>query len=321
MLIVRHVVLGTVLSMGILAAFAGDNGIDTSRVSIEPRRSEVAVRSDIRVDSNLVLIPVSVTDRNHHSVTGLDRGAFRIFEDRRERSVEQFSRDEEALSLGIVFDSSGSMVNKLRSARQAVGEFLKSANPEDEFFLVNFRNQPELAVPFTHRSEEIQNRLIFTESRGKTALLDAVYLALHYMKRAQNPRRALLVISDGGENESRYTQSELRNVVRETDTWIYSVGIFDSTSPVLPEEERGGPQLLTNLARESGGRQFAVERLTDLPEAMAAIGEELRNRYILAYSSSKPGRDGKYHRIQVKLTEHADWHVASRAGYYAPAEH
>jgi VWFA-related protein len=183
------------------------------QVSIVPRpkppaTSEILPKGNIRVDTNLVLIPVTVTDPLNRFVTGLEKENFRIFEDKIEQQISQFSSEDAPLSVGIIFDCSGSMGSKLEKSRQAVAQFFKTANPEDEFFLVEFNDRADLVIKFTTSLEEIQNRLTFTQSKGKTALLDAVYLGLHEMKRAKNPRKALLIISDGGDNNSRYTETE-----------------------------------------------------------------------------------------------------------------
>jgi Ca-activated chloride channel homolog len=281
-------------------------------------------RSDIRVDSNLVLIPVTVTDPLNRFVTGLDRENFRIFEDKSEQKVTHFASEDAPLSVGVVFDISGSMGSKLQKSREAVTQFFKTANPQDEFFLVEFNDRPQLVVDFTTHLEEIQNRLTFTQSRGRTALLDAVYMAMHNMKKAKNPRKALLIISDGGDNSSRYTESEVKSRVREADVQIYAIGIFE---PVANRgrtpEEMAGPSLLSEIAEQTGGRNFPVDNLNELPDVAAKIGVELRNQYILGYTPTNLERDGKYRRVQVKLVQprglpplRASW----RLGYYAPTQ-
>ncbi len=280
----------------------------------------IASRSDIRVNANLVLIPVSVTDPKNHPMTGLVSDEFRVFEGKAEQKIVQLSSDEAPISVGIVFDASGSMAGKLVKAREAVAQFLRGTNPGDEFFLVNFNSTASLAVPFTSDPDEIHDRLMSTDSKGKTALLDAVYLALHYMKGAKNHRKALLVISDGGDNDSRYSERETRKMVQEADTWIYAIGIYARGTQTLPEEERGGPKLLTDIAEESGGRQFEVHSASELPEVATKVGLELRHQYILAYTPANPEADGKYRRVQVKLVDRRDLHLSWRPGYYAPAQ-
>ncbi len=193
----------------------------------DPNESITDRRSDIRVDTTLVLIPVSVTDPMSRFVTGLDKENFKLSEDKVDQEITQFSSEDAPLSVGIVFDTSGSMGAKLQRSRQAVTQFMKTANPQDEFFLVEFNDRPELVLTFTPDTEEIQNRLTFTQAKGRTALLDGVYMAMNQMKKAHNPRKAILIISDGGDNSSRYTETEVKNAVREADVQIYAIGIFE----------------------------------------------------------------------------------------------
>jgi Ca-activated chloride channel homolog len=290
-------------------------GADQAPVSIQPRHARTAVLNDIRVDSNLVLIPVSVTDPRNHAVTGLRRESFRVFEGKTEQTLLHFASEDAPVSVGIVFDSSGSMRDKLAQSREAVARFLDSANPQDEFFLVDFNSTVEIAAPFTGDPAAIESRLLFTGSNGRTALLDAVCQAMEYMKKARNPRKALLVISDGGDNDSRYTESEIHRRVRETDLWIYAIGIYHRGGIMLPEGERG-ETLLESLADESGGRHFAVGNPADLPEIAGNIGRELRHQYVIGYRPATSGRAGKYHRVQVKLVEGRDLKVTWRPGYF-----
>ncbi len=261
-------------------------------------------RTDIRVDSNLVLIPVTVTDPMNRFVTGLERENFKLFEDKKEQSISAFSSEDAPLSVGVIFDCSGSMGRKLEKSRQAVSQFFKTANPEDEFFLVQFNDTANLIQPFTRNLEEIQNRLTFTQSKGETALLDAIYLGLHEMKKAKNPRKALLLISDGGDNNSRYTEGEIKNLVKEADVQIYAIGIYESGSNrARTPEEASGPALLTEIAEQTGGRQYSVENLNELPDIAAKIGVELRNQYILGYSPLNQDHDGKYRHVKVTLVQ------------------
>src|SRR5437868_2358553 len=188
-----------------------------SAIVIQPRArmgsGPVARAPDIRVDTNLVLINVSVTDPLNRFVTGMEKENFRLFEDRKEQQVIHFAMEDTPLTVGLVFDTSGSMGAKLGKAREAVFEFLKIANPADEFFLVEFNDRPSLARDLTPNVELIRNRLTFTQSKGGTALLDAVYMSVHHMKKAHNPRKALLIISDGGDNGSRYSENQIRNLI------------------------------------------------------------------------------------------------------------
>ncbi len=333
--------VGLLLAIFSASGFAEDNPKPNSsksaatsgpdpRVSIEPRLRTPKTtdadpsdrRPNLRIDSTLVLIPVSVTDPMNRFVTGLEREHFRVFEDKVEQEIKQFSSEDAPLSVGIVFDTSGSMGSKLLKSRQAVSQFFKTANPEDEFFLVQFNDRPSLAVPFTRNIEEIQSTLTFTQSKGRTALLDGVYLAMNQMKKAHNPRKALIVISDGGDNSSRYTESEIKNAVREADVQIYAIGIFEPMgSRGRTAEEMSGPGLLSEIAEQTGGRHFPVDNLNELPDIAAKIGIELRNQYVLGYSPKNVERDGKYRRVSVKLAQPRGLPPLKaffRLGYYAP---
>jgi Ca-activated chloride channel family protein len=307
---------------------------DDDKVSITPRSKaadkelkgpELEQRSDrIRVDTTLVQINVTVTDPLNRFVTGLEKEHFRLFEDKIEQKILDFSSEDAPLSIGLVFDTSGSMGGKLQKSRQAAVQFFKTANPEDEFFLIEFNDRPELVVPFTPDTEEIQTRLQFAQSKGKTALLDGVYMAMNQMKKARNPRKAILIISDGGDNNSRYTESEIKNAVREADVQIYGIGIFEPIgSRGRTPEEQMGPGLLNEVAELTGGRSYNVENLNELADIAAKIGIELRNQYVLYYSSTNRTRDGKYRHVNVKLVQPRGLPPLKaffRLGYYAPAQ-
>jgi len=297
-------------------------------VNITPRKGaktpapETAVdkRSDIRVDTTLVLIPVSVTTLLGTFVANMDKENFRLYEDKVQQEILTFSNQDAAMSIGIVFDTSGSMGEKLKKSREAVVQFMKIANPEDEFFMIQFSDRPELVVPFTHATEEIANKLLYTKSHGSTALLDGVYMAMNQMRKAKNPRKAILIISDGGDNNSRYTQTEVKNAVVESDVQIYGIGIFGGGTTV---EEASGPDLLRRLATMTGAHSYTVDRLSEMPDVAFKIAIELRNEYVLGYSPKNAARDGKYHRVEVKLLKVAGLpplKAAFRTGYYAPGQ-
>lgn len=327
----RHLVVSVLLS-GLGLAWLCSFGMaadDNQKVTIEPRaKLKTAVppapRSNIRIDTNVVQIPVTVTDPLNRFVTGLDKDNFRIFEDKAEQKLQYFASEDAPISVGLIFDTSGSMGSKLEKSRQAVAQFFKTTNPEDEFFLVEFNDRPELVHPFTTDLEEIQNKLTFTQSKGRTALLDGVYLGLHTAKKAKNARKALLIISDGGDNSSRYTESEVKNLVREADVQIYAIGIYENgAGRGRTSEEMAGPGLLTEISEQTGGRAFQVDNLNELPDIAAKIGIELRNQYLLGYTPSNLERNGKYRKVQVKLVQpkglpplKAFW----RMGYYAPTQ-
>ncbi len=324
-----------ILPVALLAAvFAakpqGDSSSSGAQTSIVPRakgaeeNANPGPRAVLRSDTNVVLVPVTVTDPINRFVTGLEEDAFEVYEDNVKQKIVSFGSEDSPLSVGIVFDTSASMGNKLVRSRLSVAEFFKTANPEDEAFLVEFNDRPQLVVPLTHNLEEIQNQLTFTQSKGRTALLDGVYLALSTMKKARNPRKALIIISDGGDNSSRYTASEVKNLVKEADVQIYGIGIYENGSNRgRTPEELSGPEMLTDLSEPTGGRHFVVENIEELPDVAAKIGVELRNQYVVGYSPSNQARDGKYRKIRIKLiqqrglpTLRAFW----RVGYFAPTQ-
>ncbi len=273
--------------------------------------------ASIRVEKTLVLVNVTVIDWKGRLVTGLKRENFKLFEDKAEQHISDFTFEDVPISAGLVVDTSGSMGPKLSHARLAATRFLETANTDDEFFLVHFSNSPDLSMPFTRNVEEIQKRLALTKASGKTALLDAIRLSLHCMKDAQNSRKAILLVSDGSDNASRYSEREIKNLLLEADVPIYAVGIFE------PYAARGnGPKLLMEIAEASGGRYFKLKNVTELPEMAAKIGSQLRNQYMLGYEPTNLERNGKYRRIKVKVdVPQGEPGVDAyfRQGYFAPA--
>ena len=282
-------------------------------------------QANIRSDTNLVLVPVTVCDPFNRPVTGLEKEHFKVFDDKVEQTITHFAMDDEPVAVGLVFDVSGSMGPKLQKSRQAAAAFFKTANPDDEFFLVEFNDTPKLEVPLTQNVEEIQNHLTCAQSKGRTALLDAIFLAMHELKKSKKNRKALLIISDGGDNSSRYSEAEVRTLVREADVLIYAIGVFEpyglrSRTP----EESAGPGLLNDLCEQTGGRHLPAD-VNELPDIAAKIGVELRNRYVLGYSPTNPSRDGRYHTLQVKVITPKELKLPVlrtyfRHGYYAPAQ-
>ena len=291
------------------------------KLGVPPAESRPSAK--LRIDTNLVLVPVSVFDPQNRPVTGLEKEHFRVLDDHVEQTITHFSMDDEPVAVGLVFDISGSMGPKLQKSRQAAAEFFRTSNTEDEYFLVEFNDQPKLVVPLTRNVEEIQNQLTWAQSKGRTALLDAIFLALSEMKKSKKNRKALLIISDGGDNSSRYTESEVRNLVRENDVLIYAIGVFEAGSGRLrTSEEAGGPGLLNELCDQTGGRHLPADA-SELPDIAAKIGVELRNRYVLGYSPTSRLRDGRYHTLQVKVVPPKGLPPLRpyfRRGYYAPAQ-
>ena len=196
-----------------------------------PGALKVRPGSFIRMNVDLVLVPVTVTDPMNRLVTGLEKSDFQVYENSKEQSIRSFAAEDAPVSIGIIFDLSGSMTSKLLRAKEAILQFIKTANPQDEFFVIGFNDRPELIEDFTSSVEDIQARLATVRSGHRTALLDAIYYGVQKMRDARHERKALLVVSDGGDNRSRYTEGEVRAEVREADVEIYSIGIFDPYAP------------------------------------------------------------------------------------------
>lgn len=274
----------------------------------------------LRSDVDLVLVPVTITDPQERLVIGLHPKDFEVFEGKARQEIRHFSMEDTPVSLGVIFDMSSSMNSKIDRAREAVLEFLKTANPQDEFFLIAFADRPEQISDFTTSVEDVQARLLQTFPKGRTALLDAIYMGIAMMRQARYSRKALLIISDGGDNHSRYTEGEIRSVVKEADVVLYGVGIYDHYFST-PEEQLG-PQLMTNLTEITGGRTFTLDNPNDLPAVAHFIGVQLRNQYVIGYRPSASSRNGKWRKIKVKLRALKGLpplKVCAKTGYYAPS--
>lgn len=289
---------------------------DTPGVVVNPHKG-------VKMDVDLALINATVTDPYNRLVTGLDPDNFRIFEDNIEQEVVTFSSEDVPISIGVIFDYSGSMANKAAKAREAAIQFFKTANPADEFFLVSFNERAELTSSFTNSVEDLQSRMLLTNPKGRTALLDAIYLGLSEMRSAHNAKRALLILSDGGDNHSRYTESDIKRLVKEADTQLYAIGIFDPAGyRNRTLEEGNGPSLLSEVTELTGGRVFPVEKLEDLPDIASKIGMELRNQYVLGYHPSNKAHDARWRKVKVKLRPPRGLPpltVYNKTGYYAPS--
>ena len=277
----------------------------------------------IKVDVNLALVNVTVTDPLDRLVTGLEKEDFRAYEDGVEQEVLTLSSEDAPLSIGLIFDMSGSMSDKVEKAREAAVQFMRTANPLDQFFLVSFNDRAELTSGFTSSVDELQNRMMFTASHGRTALLDAIYLGLSQMRGAHNNKRALLIISDGGDNHSRYSESDIKAYLKEADCQLYAIGIFDPIGVrSRTSEELEGPSLLSEMTEMTGGRVFPVSNIGELPDIAAKIGMELRNQYVLGYKPSNAQYNGAWRKIKVKirpLKGLPSLSVYAKNGYYAPS--
>ena len=309
-----------------------DLGIPNARIA--PTRSRVGSapnrpgdpsfpEANLRVDTSLVLIPAQVTTREGTPVLDLQQNDFRIYEDVSQQEITYFAKDDAPVSVGLLLDSSGSMRNKKQKSAEAAAAFFKTANTEDEFFLIEFDDHPKLVVPFTRDTDLLYHEISRAKPFGRTSLFDAIHLALDVMKTAHHDRKILVIVSDGGDNRSRATFKSIRNDVLEADVQLYAMGIFDPDGPAQGSpEESNGPQLLDQLAELTGGRHFPIFNLGSLPEVSARIGQLLRSRYLLGYHPTNKSRDGRYRSVKLDVVapEDSEMRVQYRKGYYAPQQ-
>jgi Ca-activated chloride channel family protein len=272
-----------------------------------PQSARERRSATIRLDVKTILVPVSVTDSADRPVEGLRKQDFQIFEDNVKQEIVSSTFEDAPASVGLIFDASGSMGNKIHASADAVDQFFKTTLPGDEFLLVRFSDKPQFTAGFTPDIDEISRWIHSTHPSGWTALNDAICLGIQKMKTAKNPRRVLLVLSDGGDNNSRYSTREIRELVREAGVSIYAVSFFQ------------GSRLLESISTETGGHLIRLRHVKDLPDAMERLSREIRSQYVLSYYSSNPQNDGKYRRVRVELS-HPDLRVSWRHGYYAPLD-
>lgn len=269
--------------------------LSLAQVSIEPRpkppEKDTAPKANIRTNTNLVLVPVAVVDNLNHPVTGLEKENFRVFDDGVQQAITAFAMEDEPVAVGLVYDHSGSTATVIANESRATQLFLKTSNPQDEYFLVTFAAKPELSIPMSPSTDDVRYRVYASRSGGATALFDAVIMGIHELKKSKLNRKALLVVSDGGENNSRYNKRELQNAVEESDALIYAIG-FNTY-----QADFAGLKWLAEL---SGGRAFPASA-SEFPSIAAKIGLELRNRYVLGFSAAAVPHDGKFHALRVEL--------------------
>ncbi|MEO5924336.1 MAG: VWA domain-containing protein [Bryobacteraceae bacterium] len=272
-------------------------------------------RPDVRIDTSLVLIPVSVSDPLGRPVAGLEKKHFRILDNKEPQTIQTFSMDDGPVALGLVFDTSSSMSRNLAAARRAAALFVAMGNPGDQFLLVEFDSTPRLTVPLTDDLAHIRYELTFNQSRGSTAMIDGVYMAMNEIKKSKAERKALILVSDGDDNSSRYSNGELKTVLQESEVLIYSVGMFGG------DPSATNPGLMRGISEETGGRMFVAN--SGLPDIAAKISIDLRNRYLIGYTPTNSARDGIYHKVEVEMSPprglgKLKWYW--RRGYYAPTE-
>jgi Ca-activated chloride channel homolog len=277
----------------------------------------------LRVDVDLVLVPVTVTNPRNQPVIGLDKPNFQLFENEQPQRLQYFSIEDAPISIGLLLDVSRSMRNKIETERAALREFFNNANPEDDYFAITFSSRPKLLATTTQSIGTIEAKLGEVTPDGQTALLDAISLGIAKLRKARYERKALLIISDGGDNNSRYRMNDIKSLVQESDVMVYAIGIFDDLNlPLFKSlEEKMGKRWLDGITDISGGRTLIVDNLARVPEAAAAISRELRSQYVLGYKPSNTVHDGSWRKIRVQITpmiDEARLQAFYKRGYSAP---
>lgn len=268
-----------------------------------------------KVDVDTVFLKVSVTDPLNRYVTGLEKEHFKVYEDNVEQTITHFNQQSAPISVGIVFDISGSMKdnNNIKKAKNAIAGFLKSRNPEDEYFLITFNQRINLVQAFSNDSDSLINDVAFQKPGGRTALYDAVYMGLDQVNEGKNEKKALILITDGEDNSSRYSPSEIREFAKESDVQIYGIGEHGKLGY--------GQRVIEDIVSLTGGRPFFPNNFNELDYYIDLIHAELRNQYVLGYIPTNNAHDGKWRKVRVKLDAPQGLpklSIHTREGYNAP---
>ena len=284
---------------------------------VEAQKRPTPEVAAFRADSTLVLVPVTVVDRRGSIVNGLASDAFTLTEDGVRQQIRSFGEEDAPVSMGVVLDLSGSMKGVLGAAKESLRALMKDANPADEAFLNTVSTRPRAYSGFTHDFAEVLGRIAGENAGGDTALIDAIYESLQELRSGVHTRKALLVISDGMDNHSRYSREELLRRAVESDAQIYTMAVGGApitSKPIALMEEKRGLLFLDELAANTGGMSFIVHGRTDITAAAASIGRALRNQYTIGYVPGGSDRSGQWRRIRVKVAA-SGLRAYARTGY------
>src|ERR1700747_338860 len=281
------------------------NTLTSMRNTVGSEDTHVSHKSrPLRVDVDLVLLPVTVSDIMNHPVTSLKKEDFAIYEGNQQQEIRYFSTEDAPISIAILLDVSKSMSDKIDTERAALVEFFNNANPNDEYFAIAFSDRPRVLAESTQSIDQLQGQLLSAEPGGPTAMLDAVYLAVSKLRSARYERKAILILSDGGDNASRYKLREIKSLVEESDVQIYAVGLFE-TFFFNTIEERLGKEWLGEITDVTGGRKITVDNRGKVPEAAATLTRGMGNQYVLGYRPASPAGT-KWRKVKVRLTSSAE---------------
>jgi Ca-activated chloride channel family protein len=272
------------------------------------------------INTDLITFTVTVTDTYGRYVSGLSKGAFTILDEKKPQEITYFSDDDSPVSVGVIFDVSGSMGgDKIKRARDALSKFIQTSHNMDEYFLIAFNSRAQLLLDKTRDGNQVLDKLTFVQTRNNTALYDACYLGVEKVQRGTHPKRALLLISDGQDNNSRYTFGELRRLLKESDVTLYGIGIL-SGSDAGSSMGMEGQGILDELASVSGGKAFFPRSNAEMDDIFEQIALELRHQYSIGYKPVNFTNDGRWHKIKVRVTPPRGLprlFVRAKEGYYA----
>lgn len=295
---------------------------DQSADASSQKRMGTELDGPVIVNTDLITLTVTVTDTYGRYVSGLSKNAFSLFDQKLPQEITFFSDDDSPVSVGVIFDVSGSMGgDKIKHAREALSKFIQTSHNSDEYFLIGFNSRAQLLLDKTRDGNAVLDKLMFVQTRNNTALYDACYLGVEKVQRGTHAKRALLLISDGQDNNSRYTFNELRRLLKESDVVLYGIGILggnDAGSQLGME----GQGILDELANVSGGKAFFPRSTIEMDDIFEQIALELRHQYSIGYKPNNFSNDGKWHKIKVKVTPPRGLprlFVRAKEGYFAIA--
>jgi Ca-activated chloride channel family protein len=269
-------------------------------------------------ETRWVILPVSVSDKSGKLITDLQQKAFKVFENGVEQPIKLFRHEDVPISLGIIIDNSGSMREKRQKVEVASVDLVKASNPHDEVFIVNFNDEAYLDVEFTNDIKKMEEGVARIDSRGGTAMREAISMSIDYLKeKAKNHKKVLLVVTDGNDNASTIGLERLVDRARQSEVLLYAIGLLDEEER---REAKAAKRALNALTQESGGLAFYPKGVTEVDAIALQVAHEIRNQYTIAYSPLNEARDGSFRQIKVVVTGPGHPQVRTRTGYYATAD-
>jgi Ca-activated chloride channel homolog len=315
--LVIHLILSTISLCALTVTLFAQRGTNKSLLNRD--QVDTVNNEQIIINSDLISIRVTVMDTQGNLIQGLDKSSFTVFDNKIQQQLSLFSEEDAPTSIGILMDVSGSMSNeKIISAKEALARFIETSHPQDEYFLISFNDKPNLLLERSRNADAILDKFTYVNPAGNTAVYDATYLGIQKLLHGRYTKRALLIISDGEDNSSRFTFKEVQRLAKESDVTIYAIGV--NLNPAGIRSNNYGQTVLEKLTSITGGKAFFPQNRTKLIESLERIAIELRRQYSIAYRPTNFNSDGEWHSVKVKVTtsKHTGHLIIrSREGYYA----